>query len=124
LKTILIVDDDRDVRSVLKLVLLKNGFNVLEADNGNDAFTLASTRIPDLIISDVMMHNMNGFMLREMLQKERTTSIIPIILITGAAQDAGAWESDKRVTYLRKPFGFDLLLKEVLNRLFPVDRRS
>lgn len=124
MKTILIVDDDIDVRSVMRLVLHKNGFKVLEAENGSDALKLAVAKMPDLIISDVMMDNINGFMLREMLQKDKTTAHIPMILITGAAQDAGAWESDKSVSYLRKPFGLDLLLSEVMKKIFPYRRRS
>ncbi|OGU24891.1 MAG: hypothetical protein A2X66_06165 [Ignavibacteria bacterium GWA2_54_16] len=125
-KTILVVDDDREVRSVVSVVLRRHGFKTLEAENGSDALTLAAARTPDLIISDVMMDNMNGFMLREMLQKDPATAGIPMILMTGAAGNAGAWETDKNVTYLRKPIGMETLVNEVLKKLFPnrADRKS
>jgi len=118
-KTILVVDDDRDVRSVISFVLHKQGFRILEAENGGDALSLAATRSPDLIISDVMMDNVNGFMLLEMLKKDPATAGIPVILMTGAAEHAGAWESDKSVGYMRKPIGMETLVKEVLKKLYP-----
>ena len=124
LKTILIVDDDEDVRSALKLVLGQNGFKVLEAKDGGEGLTIATANAPDLVISDVMMDNVNGFMLREMLLKDPATAGIPMILITGAAQNAGAWESDAAVTYLRKPFGINVLVNEVMKKLFPDRRRT
>jgi DNA-binding response OmpR family regulator len=112
-KRILVVDDDRDIRQMLKLVLRQNGYRVFEADNGSRALFLAVNRKPDLIISDVMMDNINGFMLFELLRKERVTEHIPVILMTGAAQGVGAWGSEEHVGYLQKPVGIRQLLEEV-----------
>ncbi len=113
MKTILVVDDDQDVRTMMSYVLRKNRFRVLEADNGSAALALASTKKPDLIISDVMMDNMNGFMLQELLQKDPSTAKIPIILITGAAHHAGAWGANENIGYLQKPIGTNELLAVV-----------
>ena len=117
MKTILIVDDDIAVRTMMKIVLNENGFVTLEAENGSAAFTLASEKQPHLIISDVMMDNMNGFMLLEMLRKDLTTRRIPVMLITGAAQKYGAWDSEKKVGYFQKPLSMDDLLTAVRKRL-------
>ncbi len=116
-KTILIVDDDIAVRTMMKIVLDSEGYRVLEAENGMTAFTLAMENHPDLVISDVMMENLNGFMLYEMLQGEPSTRTIPVILITGAAQGFGAWGSEERVGYLQKPVSMQKLLSDVKKRL-------
>ena len=117
MKTILIVDDDAAVRTMMKIVLNTNGFETLEADNGTEALTLATEKKPDLIISDVMMDNVNGFMLYELLRKEPATRKIPMILITGEAQKFGAWESEKNVAYFQKPVSMHDVLDEVKKRL-------
>jgi CheY-like chemotaxis protein len=64
-----------------------------------------------------MMANMNGFMLRELLKQEQLTARIPMILMTGLAKDAGAWESDPSVEYLSKPFKIAELLSLVNRKL-------
>ena len=98
-------------------VLQASGFKVLQAADGSVALSLATRSKPDLIISDVMMDNLNGFMLCELLRKEPSTSEIPIILITGEAQRAGAWESEMNVKYLQKPVGVRDLLSAVNQQL-------
>src|SRR5512140_509379 len=117
MKTILIVDDDIAVRSMMKIVLNANGFETLEAEDGSLAMTLAMEKKPDLIISDVMMDNVNGFMLYELLRKEPATRKIPMILVTGEAQKHGAWDSEQKVGYFQKPVSMHDLLLEVKKRL-------
>ena len=117
MKTILIVDDDVSVRTMMRIVLNANGFEILEAENGSIALTLATEKKPDLIISDVMMDNVNGFMLYELLRKEPATRKIPMILITGEAYQSGAWDSMKDVSYFQKPVSMHEVLIEVKKRL-------
>jgi DNA-binding response OmpR family regulator len=117
MKTILIVDDEEDIRNILRVTLLADGFSVLEAENGEIALGLAREKIPDLIISDVMMENVNGFMLFEFLREDTSTEKIPIILVTGKAQSAGAWETEPGVAYLQKPLAPDELLAAVRRML-------
>jgi twitching motility two-component system response regulator PilH len=106
----MVVDDDEDMRSGIVAILTMNNYSVVEADNGTDALDLITLHPPDLIISDVMMANMNGFMLRESLLENPETASIPMILISGYAKDAGAWKADAAVEYLAKPFTFDELM--------------
>jgi CheY-like chemotaxis protein len=114
---ILVVDDEALIRSSVTSVLKLNGHETIEADNGVTALDMIKMHSPQLIISDVMMTNMNGFMLRDFLQKDQLTARIPIILMTGLANNAGAWESDSTVDYITKPFAIAQLMALVNNKL-------
>ena len=117
MKTILIVDDDNAVRTMMRIVLNTHGFEILEAEDGARALSLAIEKQPDLIISDVMMDNVNGFMLYELLRKEPATSKIPMILLTGYAQKYGAWDAEQNVGYFQKPVSMHDLLFDIKRRL-------
>lgn len=107
------VDDEKGLRETVVVALQDRGFKTIEADNGAAALDLARVHRPDLIITDVMMDNGNGFLLRELLLEDPKTASIPMILMSGAAQKAGAWESDPDVEYLLKPFRAAQLLSAV-----------
>ena len=113
MKTILVVDDDPEIRKYLRIVLSKQGYAVIEAEDGSTALDLAKEKLPDLIVSDVMMENVNGFMLHELLREEPSTKNIPMIFVTGEAQKAGAWDSEPGVAYLEKPVDTKELLDAV-----------
>jgi CheY-like chemotaxis protein len=113
MKTILIVDDDPDMRKLATIILSKEGYGIIEAEDGSLALDLAKKKIPDLIISDIMMENVNGFMLYELLHDDPATKHIPMIFVTGAAQKAGAWESNPNVVYLEKPIVMQQLIDAV-----------
>ena len=113
MKTILIVDDDPSMRLFERRVLAPEGYGILEAEDGAAALDIAKAKLPDLIISDVIMDNVNGFMLVEYLLNDPATEKIPMILVTGQAQKAGMWSSDANIGYLRKPVSPDQLLAEV-----------
>ncbi len=119
MKKILVVDDADDVRENVVRALKDAGYETLEADNGASAFTLAKNHIPDLIISDVIMDSGSGFVLQELLHNDPLTAGIPIILMTGIAEHAGAWGSDPDVEYLAKPFGVRQLIAVVSQKLSP-----
>jgi CheY-like chemotaxis protein len=112
MKKILVVDDEADVRTAIVFTLEETKCQILEADNGASAFDIAISEKPDLIITDVMMDNGNGFALRELLRRDSRTASIKVIMMTGAAQDAGAWKSDPNDRYLVKPFSGDTILAE------------
>lgn len=114
---ILVVDDEPPIRNMIMAVLRSKGHDPIEADNGITALDMIKTHSPQLIISDVMMANLNGFMLREILQEDRLTARIPMIMMTGLAKEAGAWESDPSVEYLSKPFKISELMELVNAKL-------
>jgi DNA-binding response OmpR family regulator len=105
-KTVLIADDDADIRELVAYRMRRSGYAVLEAANGEEALELATGERPDLAILDVMMPRLDGFEVARRLRAQDETAGIPIILLTARAQDAdvargfGAGADD----YLRKPF--------------------
>ena len=112
-KRVLVVDDEETFRDMVKIMLTKEGYETMETDNGLSAFELAKANVPDLIISDVMMYSGSGFILREFLKREPRTASIPLILMSGHAQEAGAWGADSDVEYLQKPFNHADLISAV-----------
>ena len=116
---ILVVDDEDRIRTMVVTMLRMAGFETMEAENGMSAFELAKANGPSLIISDVMMYNGSGFILREFLKTESTTSKIPMILMSGKAQDAGAWGADPNVEYIEKPFTDKELFSAIKRMLEP-----
>lgn len=117
MKEILVVEDEEVFRQMIVSALKRDGFETLEADDGLSAFELAKAHIPALIISAVMMYSGSGFILQEFLKKEPRTAKIPLILMSGKAQDAGAWGSDPDVAYFEKPFDLSQLLSAVQRML-------
>lgn len=81
-KTILLVDDDENFREILKIRLQKEGFNVVEADNGLIALETLKNLKPDLILLDVVMPIMNGIDTLFELKKYKNTRDIKVIMMT------------------------------------------
>ena len=101
--SILIAEDDGDIRDLLKLYLESEGFSIYWAENGNDAYSIALEHQPDLAILDIMMPGINGLELTKML-REKTD--MPILILSARNQD-----HDKILglnigadDYLTKPF--------------------
>jgi CheY-like chemotaxis protein len=110
-KKVLIVDDEEPIRKSISVILyLNRGFEILEAEDGLVGLEVAKKHKPDLIISDVVMDNLNGFMMLESLKEDPETSKIPVIMMTSPAKNAGAWKSGAAVEYLEKGFTLDELL--------------
>ena len=81
---ILIADDEADIRNLLKISLEENGYTVLAAGNGKEAWEILSTQNVDLAILDVMMPIIDGFSL---LRRIREHSVVPVILLTARGDD-------------------------------------
>jgi two-component system sensor histidine kinase/response regulator len=113
MKTILVVDDEASMRKSIAMALQTKGYTVIEAEDGMEGLSLAAAEQPDLIISDVNMDNMNGFMMVESIRDNPDTALIPVIMMTGAAQSAGAWESKADVEYIEKGFTMAQLLDRI-----------
>ncbi len=118
LTTIVIVEDHADVRQYLR-TLLSSTYQLIEADNGRTGLSLASEHIPDLIISDVMMPEMDGFELCQSIKTDQRTSHIPVILITAKSTQASKLEGLKEGAdaYLVKPFDKRELFVRINNLL-------
>ncbi|MBP7507132.1 MAG: response regulator [Prolixibacteraceae bacterium] len=107
----LIVDDNFEVRQFIKS-LLNNDFKVLEASNGKEALEIAFENIPDIVISDVMMPEMDGYELCHTLKTDDRTDHIPVILTTVLSTQADRLEGLKigADSYIPKPIDPDHLL--------------
>ncbi len=103
--TVLVIDDNPDILTYLKDILADT-YNVLQADNGDMGYQKASSEIPDLIISDIMMPGKDGITLCKELKSQITTSHIPIILLTARTSTVFEIEGLKTGAddYVSKPF--------------------
>jgi CheY-like chemotaxis protein len=82
-KKILVVDDEDSLRKSIAIMLrLRGGYEVVEASDGLMGVDVATAEKPDLIISDVYMDNMNGFMMVDEIQSQPGTAKIPVIMMT------------------------------------------
>lgn len=123
-KTILIVDDNDDFRFYL-VENLRGLYNIIEANNGEIAYEKANRFLPDIIVSDVKMPQMDGYELCGRLKSEVNTSHIPVILLTANTLDedkitgfeAGADE------YISKPFNVGVLKARIRNLLSKKDEQ-
>jgi CheY-like chemotaxis protein len=82
-KTILIVENDGDIRFALAAVLNRDGYHVVEAENGASGVELAQRVLPDLVLMDIRMPRMNGVEATERLRADERTRDIPVVAVTG-----------------------------------------
>lgn len=119
--TVLTVDDEVDILKLLGYNLRKAGYNVIEAKDGPEALELAVSAVPDLILLDIMLPNMEGTEVLKLLMREDRTADIPVIMLTAKGE-----EVDRIVgfelgaeDYITKPFSpreLILRVKAVLKR--------
>ncbi len=113
---VLVVEDQQDVRKYI-CDKLSETYAVMEASNGKEGLESAKQHIPDLVISDVMMPQMDGFELCKLLKTDDLTSHIPVILLTARAEDVDKLTGLETGAdaYLIKPFNAKELLIRVHN---------
>ncbi|HEU5148626.1 MAG TPA: ATP-binding protein, partial [Chryseosolibacter sp.] len=115
---LLLVEDNEDFRFYLK-DNLKQHYSVLEAKNGKEGLHLATSLLPDLIVSDIMMPEMDGLELCRKIRSDERVSHIPVILLTARTaqeQKIEGFESGAN-DYVTKPFNFEILQSRIKNLL-------
>jgi len=119
MKRILVIDDEEWLREMVHMALAQKGFDVLEAENGAVGIERARKELPDLILCDVNMEKVDGYLTLSALRKEPTTAAIPFILMTGLADNAGMRHGMELGAddYLPKPFTIEELYAAVEARL-------
>jgi signal transduction histidine kinase len=130
--TLLVVEDDFDVRENITEILTENSYNVISASNGKEAVGKIILESPDLILSDIMMPEMNGFQFLEFVQNSRNFAHIPFVFLTAksSTQEIRDGMMKGADDYLPKPFkAYELLemveiklkkkefIKEQLNKI-------
>jgi CheY-like chemotaxis protein len=116
---IFVVDDNPDVLATTLAVFSKRGYDVVGASNGIDAIKMVRTVYPDLIISDIVMPQMDGFKFFKQLKDTPFTAAIPILMISGHGQMVDIFVAMGCAGFLIKPFSTrDLLNKveQILNK--------
>ena len=122
---VLVADDDEDIRVFLDITLGLAGFEVIQARDGVEAFEVARSRVPDVVVLDVMMPRMDGIETLRRLRDDARTSNLPVILLTAKVQrqdtidglDAGADD------YIVKPFDAEELLARIRAALRRADQQ-
>ena len=122
--TILVIDDDASIRSLLTDVLEVEGFTVRTAEDGFAGLRSLAGDRPDCVVLDVMMPGMDGHVVLQRIRAAEGGQDVPVVMLTAAADDAHAWQAwSEGVDYfLAKPFDPDELLR-YLDYLFAAEER-
>ena len=118
---VMIVDDSPTEVHVMKTALEKHGFDTVSATSGSECITLAREMLPDLILMDVVMPDVNGFQATRALTQDPCTRSIPVVMVTTKSQESDRiWGMRQgAVDYLVKPVTASALVakaEEVLRR--------
>jgi DNA-binding response OmpR family regulator len=113
--TILVADDEEDLRELVSYRLTRSGYQVIGAGDGQEALELAAECTPDVMVLDVMMPKLDGYELTRRVRAEASLRSIPVILLTARSQEA---DIDRGYEvgaddYLEKPFNPDELVARV-----------
>ena len=118
-KKILVIDDEEDMQKLLKIRLEQEGFIVLIAGDGEEGIRLSELEMPDLIILDIMMPNIDGYSCLKEIRRIPKTKNVPILMMSGKEEEKvrDLFAFQKISGYLEKPFELDNLVtkaKEIL----------
>ena len=116
-KSILVIDDEKDILKLLQYNLEKEGYQFLSAKTGEEGFEVARAKKPDLVILDLMLPGMDGLETCKLLRADGATKNIPVLMLTAKSS-----ETDQIVgleigasDYISKPFSVKVLLARVKN---------
>jgi len=119
-KKVLVVDDEVHIIHVVAIKLRNNGFEVISASDGGEAFELACSERPDIIVTDFQMPVMTGLELVEKLRQNEATRNTPVIMLTarGFAVEDKQGEDLQISEFLSKPFSPKELLRSIEDILY------
>jgi CheY-like chemotaxis protein len=114
-KTVMVVDDNPDIVTIVKTILEGKGYGVQSAYSGAEVFNLLAEQKPDLIVLDIMMPQMDGLEVLTRLKGEPSTATIPVILLTAKVQYEDVLGGYKMGAdyYITKPFTSTQLLNGI-----------
>ena len=110
-KTVMVVDDESDIRATVKTVLEKNGYKVITAVNGDDCLKKLEKTKPDMILMDIMMP---GTPVRQVVEKIKGVKIVYLSVVrTSEAEKEYLLKSKNISDFIQKPFDIDELVRKV-----------
>ncbi len=115
MKTILLIEDNHDIRENTSEILELEGYNVVIAANGKIGLSMAKDILPDIILSDIMMPEADGYQVLGELKNDSVTSKIPFIFFTASTErkDIENGLNMGAKGYIQKPFHDEVLLDEI-----------
>jgi DNA-binding response OmpR family regulator len=123
MSTILVVDDTALAREAVSKLLEYEGFKVLRAVHGRDAWAMMYDNTPDLILLDLMMPEMDGITLLRMIRRSDRWENLPVVVLTGATDDQKLIQRARELKIQdlvpKASFGFDDLLARIKSHLAP-----
>ncbi|MBI9104833.1 MAG: response regulator transcription factor [Spirochaetales bacterium] len=120
-QTLLVVEDEKDILNLLSYTLENSGYKVICAENGLQGLSRAKANMPDLVLLDLMLPDLDGFEVCRKLKQDYRTSGIPIIMLTAKSEDSDIVSGLEigADDYITKPFSPKVLearIKKILNR--------
>ncbi|MDP2912016.1 MAG: response regulator [Candidatus Omnitrophota bacterium] len=114
-KKILIIDDEEDIQKLLKIRLEQDSFAVVTAGDGASGAKIAEQEMPDLILMDIMMPNVDGYSCLKEIRNNQKTKNIPVIMLSGKEEEKvrDLFAFQKISGYVEKPFELDNLVAKV-----------
>jgi len=112
---VLLVDDDEQILRSLRVYLELENFTVDTADNGKEALKRLTEFKPDIIVLDIMMPEMDGFEVLEIMKNDASLKNIPVIMLTAKGQDVDVLKGYKMgaSSYMTKPFNLNELVENI-----------
>jgi CheY-like chemotaxis protein len=111
--SVLVVEDEADIRNMLAQILEWEGYEVTTAANGCDALEKLQKKAPSLILLDLTMPIMNGWQFRAVQSRDPGLASIPVVVLSGGAEVGSAEDGVGGAEYLRKPVDLAILLETV-----------
>lgn len=115
MKTVLVIEDNLEIRENTAEILELAGFQVITAENGTEGLSIASSKNPDLVLCDIMMPGIDGYQVIKEIRENPITARIPFIYVTASAEKA-----DVKIAmdlgadgYVRKPFDIADLMEAI-----------
>ena len=113
MRSILVVDDDNAIRTMLESLLEEEGYKVVLAGNGQEALVQARQQRPSLVLLDLMMPVMNGWQFLEEVHNNPDLDDLPVLLLSASREVARTAQQSAVKAFLPKPFELDKLLEYI-----------
>jgi len=116
-RTVLVIDDDEDILASISSMLGKRGARVITAMSAEEALDILKEQSPDVILTDVLLPQMNGYDFLKMIRSYPPTANIPVVVMTGRSQMKDVFEIAGVAAFIAKPFSPEILMETMAEAL-------